>query len=215
MGGTLLYCKKFALEIGWVIVTSISPRYEKRIQCKEKIDILKKSIKEQITQVSNELCVSEIWNLNFPTLSLDTIPKGEIIEKFIEIINGYRPELIFVNGSFDMNFEHEIVFDCLQNSTKMYYNPQLKGILAYETPSSTDARFSENPPQFTPNFYVDISEFLDKKIELCKIYENEFKNDSINPRSEWGIKNYAGFRGLQIAVKYAEAFKSYRLVEKE
>ncbi len=215
MGGTLLYLKKLGLEIGWVVVTTISTFYETRIRNTEKITRLRQNREEQIAKAGLKMGIRKIWDLGFPTLSLDIVPKGEIIEKFIEIINEFRPELVFTNGNFDVNYEHEIVFDCLQNSTKMFYNPELKGLLAYETPSSTEARFSDNSPLFAPNFYVDISEYLENKIDLCRIYENEFKNDTIHPRSEWGITNYAGFRGLQIAVKYAEAFKSYRMIEKE
>ena len=53
--------------------------------------------------------------------------------------------------------------------------------------------------------FVDISSFLDKKLEIMKIYSQELMKDPY-PRSKSSIRAQARLRGSRIGVKYAEAF---------
>ena len=62
---------------------------------------------------------------------------------------------------------------------------------------------------FIPNVYSDISNFMDKKIEIMKIYESELQESPL-PRSVEVIKALAQFRGASVGVKYAEAFMLLR-----
>ena len=59
------------------------------------------------------------------------------------------------------------------------------------------------------NTYSDISDFLEKKIEIMKIYESELQNSPL-PRSIDNIQALARFRGATVSVKYAEAFMLLR-----
>ena len=63
-----------------------------------------------------------------------------------------------------------------------------------------------------PNYFVDISEYLDKKIEIMKIYESEL-GEHPYPRSVDSIKSLAILRGSQAGCKYAEAFKIIKWIE--
>ena len=64
---------------------------------------------------------------------------------------------------------------------------------------------------FKPNYFVDISETLDKKIEAVKQYTNEI-NDYPHPRSLEAEKNRAGYRGSKIGKDYAESFVVFRRI---
>ena len=75
----------------------------------------------------------------------------------------------------------------------------------YETLSETEFAPALTENVFIPNVFVDISEFIEQKIEIMKIYESEVMIDNL-PRSISAIKHLAGFRGSRIGVDFAEAF---------
>ena len=59
---------------------------------------------------------------------------------------------------------------------------------------------------FKPNLYIDITDYLDKKLEALKIYDTEL--DALPfPRSLEAIKAQAIIRGTEAGVLYAEAFR--------
>ena len=78
-------------------------------------------------------------------------------------------------------------------------------LLSYEVPSSTDQAPPFADHAFQPNFYVDISQFLDRKIQAMKAYTRELR-EFPHPRSEKGIDVLAQKRGMEIGFQAAEAF---------
>ena len=75
--------------------------------------------------------------------------------------------------------------------------------MEYETLSETNFALKET---FVPNFFIDISKNLNKKIKTMKVYKSEIKKHPF-PRSVDSIKSLAILRGSQAGFKYAEAFK--------
>ena len=75
----------------------------------------------------------------------------------------------------------------------------------YETPSETEFNFVENRI-FSPNVFVNISQYIDNKIETMKIYDGEM-GDFPFPRSEKAIRSLATLRGSQSGFESAEAFE--------
>ena len=74
-----------------------------------------------------------------------------------------------------------------------------------ETLSETEFAPSTMGDNFVPNVFVDISKYLDKKIQLMKIFESEIDMHPF-PRSEKNIKALATFRGASCGCEYAESF---------
>ena len=58
---------------------------------------------------------------------------------------------------------------------------------------------------FIPNWYEDITKYLNKKIKAIKCYKKELRK-APHPRSLETIKALSIFRGSSSGVKYAEAF---------
>jgi LmbE family N-acetylglucosaminyl deacetylase len=58
---------------------------------------------------------------------------------------------------------------------------------------------------FQPNFFVNISEYLEKKIEILNTYESEVGTFPF-PRSEKSVRALASYRGATAGVEAAEAF---------
>ena len=80
-----------------------------------------------------------------------------------------------------------------------------------ETISETDfsAPFIQN--QFIPNYFVDISSFLKKKIEIMNIYESEIGLHPF-PRCVDNIVSLSKLRGSQAGVSNAEAFMCLKYI---
>jgi hypothetical protein len=64
---------------------------------------------------------------------------------------------------------------------------------------------------FIPNVYINISDYLDKKIEIMKIYSSEVSEFPF-PRSEVAIKSLAHLRGSQSGHNASEAFELLRFI---
>ena len=75
----------------------------------------------------------------------------------------------------------------------------------YETPSETEFNFVENRV-FRPNVFVNISRYIDDKIEVMKIYANEMGKSPF-PRSEKTLRALAILRGSQSGFDSAEAYE--------
>ncbi len=128
------------------------------------------------------------------------------LEKFIEEVD---PNLVYSNFYGDNHQDHRAVFQAVRVAIRPFADYAPKKWLLYETPSSTD----QSPPvpseTFIPNFYVNVEDFLEKKLNACACYETE-KRQFPHPRSPESLKALASKRGSEIGFKCAEAFMIMR-----
>ena len=89
--------------------------------------------------------------------------------------------------------------------TKCFRFHSIKRILAYETISETDFGMNPSYNTFRPNVYIDISKYLEMKLEIMRIYASEL-GDFPFPRSEKAIRALAALRGAAAGCEAAEAF---------
>ena len=75
----------------------------------------------------------------------------------------------------------------------------------YETLSETNLNFLSDR-KFNPNYFIDISKNIKKKINAMKIYKSEISTHPF-PRSEESIYSLAKLRGSQVNLNLAEAFE--------
>lgn len=62
-----------------------------------------------------------------------------------------------------------------------------------------------NDAAFAPNYFVDITNYIDKKTAIMKLYESEVDKRPA-PRSLENIEALATFRGSTANCQYAESF---------
>ena len=72
-----------------------------------------------------------------------------------------------------------------------------------EVLSETD--FAAPDRMFSPNYFVDISDFLEKKLKILKLYRSELGHHPF-PRSIDGVRAQATIRGVQAGCRFAEGF---------
>jgi LmbE family N-acetylglucosaminyl deacetylase len=198
-GGTILRHKKEGSDIYWLVITNI---HENDGWTKE--TVLKRA--DEINTVSSRYGFKETYNLEFPPTKLDELPIGVIISKISDVINKVQPELIYTINRSDIHSDHKISFQAIISSAKNFRYPFIKKILMYECLSETEFAPALAENVFLPNVFVDISEFMDKKIEIMSVFESEIMLDNW-PRSYNTIKALGSYRGSRIGVKFAEAFQ--------
>ena len=98
---------------------------------------------------------------------------SELITKISSVINKVKPDTIYLPFKGDVHSDHKYIFDAAYSCTKTFRYPFIKKIYMMETLSETEFSLSTKEDSFVPNVFVDISEFMDKKIELMNIYESE------------------------------------------
>ena len=81
----------------------------------------------------------------------------------------------------------------------------IESILFFEVLSSTEWQASDTAPYFKPNWFFDISDYIDQKIKASEAYYQEMR-EWPHARSFKAIESLANLRGSTIHVEAAEAF---------
>tara|TARA_A100001015_G_scaffold318131_1_gene437035 strand:- start:519 stop:1208 length:690 start_codon:yes stop_codon:yes gene_type:complete len=176
---------------------------------KEKVDdpeVIKKSNRRNNNAILalNELGVkkNEIYLSKNPCCRLDELSQLDIIKLIEKHIKQFKPNQIFTHWHSDTNIDHRIAYEATITATRPVYNFQINLIASFEVLSSTEWNF-EKP--FKPNYFEDITKFINKKIKAIKLYRDELKKFP-HSRSIKSIKSLSNFRGVQAGFKNAEAF---------
>jgi len=127
-------------------------------------DYVKKERSKETDIACSYIGICESINLNLK----DTMLKKEIERSFVakrvrELIMLNRPEKIFIPSAKDPHPDHRAVNKCVMNvinSMKKHYS-----VYAYEVWNIID--------ETHPQMYVDISDFMDKKMEYIKIFKSQ------------------------------------------
>ncbi len=133
----------------------------------------------------------------------------DIIIPLEQCVNEVTPSVVYTPHRGDSNQDHRAVFQASLIACRAISGHKVPRLLSYEVPSSTD----QAPPfaeyAFQPNYYVNISDFLDRKTEALKAYARELR-EFPHPRSIKGIEVLAQKRGMEIGFAAAEAFAVIR-----
>ena len=194
-GGTLLRHKTQGDEINWVICASVLERYgfdKTQVGAKTKI----------INLVAKKYHFNKVFKLDLEPMKIDQYPIKDLIHQFEKIISRVKPTDLYLPYCNDPHSDHRVIFNAVWSCVKTFRQPSIRKVCMMEVQSETD--FSSNiGTNFSPNYFVDITEFLEKKIEIMELYRSEIGKHPF-PRSSEGIKALATVRGIQTGVRYAE-----------
>ncbi|WP_135081381.1 PIG-L family deacetylase [Terasakiella sp. SH-1] len=196
-GGTLLKHKANGDRIHWLIITCMN--VEQGFSA-ERI----RNRKVEIVEVSKQFQFDSVFELNYPSTLLDTIPMSDFVLRISDVIKEIKPEVVYLPHGGDIHSDHYAVYQSAKPCIKWFRYPSIKRTYIYETISETDFSLPDSS-FFQPNVFINISEFIDKKIEIMKIYGGEMKEFPF-PRSERAIRALAEQRGSQVGCHAAEAF---------
>lgn len=193
-GGTILRKKNDGYKTSLIFVTNMF-KNNKNIRKKDKI----------LNSLQKQLKLNEINELSYEATSITKLNIKDLVSDFSKIFKRFKPTEVYLPHYNDIHSDHKIVSDAGLSCTKWYRFPHIKKILAYETLSETN--FSKNDSNsFRPNYYVNISKFFSKKINLIKLYKSEFGKHPF-PRSKESVTSLANLRGSESGFKKSEAFQ--------
>lgn len=196
-GGTLLRHSTLGDEIFWCIVTqAYSPLWP---------DSLVAQKGEEIELVQAELGIQQVFRLGFPSVKLNTVPHVELTSALQKVIDTIQPAVVYVPPENDINLDHHLVFHAALVATRPLPGNSVRRLISYEiSPTTAFGTFT-----FTPNIYVDITDYLERKLEIMALYASELR-EYPHPRSIKGLRLFAQERGARVGVQAAECFRLIR-----
>jgi LmbE family N-acetylglucosaminyl deacetylase len=156
------------------------------------------------------LGVSEFYSLDFPDNKMDSIPLLEVVKGLELIIEKLKPHRIYTHHYGDLNVDHRITHQAVMTACRPQPGICAKEILTFEVMSSTEWGLKSNN-QFSPNVFVEITEYLDKKLDALSAYEVEMRPYP-HSRSIQHLEFLAKHRGNCVGVESAEAFEGVRFL---
>jgi N-acetylglucosamine malate deacetylase 1 len=142
---------------------------------------------------------------DFPDNRMDTIPLLDITQAVETLIAKHQPVMVFTHHAGDVNIDHRRLHEAVATACRPQQGHPVKTLLCFEVPSSTEWQLPGSAPVFTPNWFVDISATLVRKLAALEAYAAELRTWP-HPRSRQGVEHLAHWRGATVGVTAAEAF---------
>ena len=200
-GGTILKHKAQGDDIYWLVVTG--PIKGDHPAFTDDFIAQRDSL---VDRVAEKYGFKETIKLNLPTQKLHTVDLKDIIVKVSDVFKRIQPDTIYMMFKNDVHSDHRVAFDAIYSCTKSFRYPFVKRILMIEALSETEFAQAIPSMSFCPNVYVDITDYIDSKLEIMNLYDTELMQEPF-PRSLSSIKALARVRGSRAGVMYAEAFQ--------
>lgn len=197
-GGLVMFGKKHSSK---VLVLYISVGFSRQFVTGKTTE------KERMPEIAN---ASKLGNFEYKIAfqgesftKLDTLPQKDLIEVIEDTSHEFKPNIVCIPFRNSFNQDHRAV--ALASIAAFRPLPQTlrhqpKVILESEEPYSWTIG-----EVFKPNFYLDISDHMEEKLDLLSCHKTQLRDDPF-PRSVENLKRLAGVRGAEIGVKFAEAY---------
>jgi N-acetylglucosamine malate deacetylase 1 len=159
--------------------------------------------KEEALRAAEELGVTDYVHLDLPDMRLDTLPHVEVNAVVEEHVRNFAAERVYTPHP-DVNRDHRALFDSVAVATRPVPEQTVRRLYTYAPTSSTEW----TPAAlnwFVPNWFVEITGTIERKVAAFMHYETE-RRDYPHPRSERAIRAAAEFHGSSCGRELAEPF---------
>ena len=135
---------------------------------------------------------------SFETFKLEC--SDSLYREMLDIVEGKNIDLIYTHWRHDAHHDHSNL-----SKATLHVARHVPKVLMYRS------NWYDSAASFNSNFYVDISDFYDKKMQAIKCHVSENNRTS----SKWVeyFENECINMGCRAGVKYAEGFEVVRWVE--
>jgi LmbE family N-acetylglucosaminyl deacetylase len=140
-----------------------------------------------------------------PDNRLDSVELLEIVKLVEKFVDQYHPTIVITHHRGDVNIDHRIVHDAVLAACRPEPNHCTKELLFFEVSSSTEWQTPDAEESFHPNYFVDITSTVQKKLKALEVYESEMR-EVPHPRSLKAVEALSQWRGATAGVEAAEAF---------
>jgi LmbE family N-acetylglucosaminyl deacetylase len=157
------------------------------------------------------LGVSKSWFLELPATMIDEQPISVLNRKVVDVMTEIEPQIVLL-PYWDRHIDHRLVFDSVMVATRpVGSGRRIELVAAYETLSETHWNAPQIEPNFVPNWVVDITAELPRKIAAATCYQSQIPAFP-GARSLEAIDALARFRGTQAGFAAGEGFHIIRMI---
>lgn len=154
--------------------------------------------KQEVELASRLLNVEYAFCDNPVPCQVEEIAFSALVRTFDRLVEEFGPDIVFTHWDSDSHQDHKIVSQATQivsrkHAFDLYFVEQI------------NQRNVVRSNKFAPNTYVDISQFLDKKLDAIKCYASQLTGYMNHYLGDAAV--LAQWRGHQINTRYAEAFE--------
>jgi N-acetylglucosamine malate deacetylase 1 len=165
---------------------------------------------QEAVAAAKELGVEDYVHLALPDMRLDTLEHIDVNRVVEEHVRDFAPQVVYTVHP-DVNLDHQVLFDSVAVATRPTPGHPVQRLLTYAPTSSTEwTPAAVN--WFQPNWYVDVTGTLDRKLAAFAHYETE-RREYPHPRSERAIRATAEYHGTTSGFELAEPFVLVRSLE--
>lgn len=148
---------------------------------------------------------SSTETLTLPDNRMDELALLDVVRQVETRVERLRPAMVLTHHSGDVNIDHRIAHEACVVACRPVPGHPVRELLFFEIPSSTEWRPPASAAVFAPNYFVDISAVLDRKMAALEAYASELRAFP-HPRSPAAVEALARWRGATMGVAAAEAF---------
>ena len=167
-----------------------------------------------VNEARQALDILGVFNSKFleiPATMIGDMPLHKLNKSIIEMISNVKPHIVFCPFP-DRHIDHRLVFDSLMVATRpIGVGKKIEIIAAYETLSETHWNAPHIEPNFTPNWIIDITENIEKKLKAVRCYKSQI-SEFPNSRSIEAVEALAKFRGTQAGFGFGEGMHIIRKI---
>lgn len=171
---------------------------------------------EHVEEIFRELRVahqmlggSGIHFLDFPAPRLDVVPGHALADAIRGVIVKLQAEVVYAPYQGDIHGDHQAVFQATLVASRPINHCPVRRLLCYETLSETDWASPFGNNTFAPTVFVDITDYLERKLRAMACYRTQVKMPP-HSRSLQSIEALARVRGGTVSLQAAEAFMLVR-----
>lgn len=151
-----------------------------------------------------------VFFADFPDNRFDEVDLLDIVKAVEQKIGELKPQIIYTHYSGDLNVDHQYTARAVLTATRPIGDYCVEEIYAFETLSSSEWNFDYSAQSaFSPNVFVDIADYYEKKEAAMKCYVSELCAFP-HPRSLTGMDVLSKSRGMAAGMQRAEAFMLIR-----
>jgi LmbE family N-acetylglucosaminyl deacetylase len=156
------------------------------------------------------LGVKRSWFLEIPATMVDREPTHARNNRIVDIVREVEPHIVLCPFP-DRHVDHRTVFESVMVATRPIGSAcSIEIVAAYETPSETHWNAPHIEANFVPNWVVDITGHVERKLEAVKCYASQVTD--AGARSLEAVGALARFRGTQAGFAFGEAFQIVRMI---
>ena len=168
------------------------------------------ALHQNTLQSAKAIGYSEVFFADFPDNRFDGTDLLDIIKAVEDQIRALQPQIVYTHYSGDLNIDHQCTARAVLTAARPVGDYCVEEIYAFETLSSSEWNFDHSAQAaFSPNVFVDITDYYQKKEAAMKCYVSELCEEP-HPRSLAGMDALSRMRGMAAGMQRAEAFMLIR-----